>query len=109
MNLFEIGQKLIKSEIDEVNEEFTDFSGNGLKNYDEIEEWVMSVDNSNEFTVGFIKGVEHAVKELDLKEYDKKYLKLEKEIIELKEIKDTLWEFISESDIPEITKRLEGE
>lgn len=107
MNLFETGQKLIKSEIDEVNEEFTDFSGNGLKNYDEIEEWVMSVDNSNEFTVGFIKGVQHAVKELDLKKYDKKYLQLEKEILQLKELKDVLWEYVSEKDMAEITERLE--
>ena len=51
-------------EKDHEGEMFTDLSGNGLKDFNEVIEFVMDCDNSNEFEVGFYQGVKFMGKEL---------------------------------------------
>lgn len=71
-------------------ENFTDLSGNGLRNFDEVIEYVMDCDSTNEFEVGFFNGAKYLGNKLN--EFSK----------EVEKIKDSLsfaLELLSEKEM----------
>lgn len=65
MDIQEKIQSVIK-EIEQAHEgeNFTDFSGYGMANFEEVVETVMKYDNTNEFEVGYYQGAKFMGQEL---------------------------------------------
>jgi len=76
MDIQEKIQSVIK-EIEQAHEgeNFTDFSGYGMENFEEVVETVMKYDNTNEFEVGYYQGAKFMGQELINYDNDQQDLK----------------------------------